>query len=261
MKKSCTISIIGQPNSGKSSFLNYIMKSKLVAVSRKKNTTIQNVWGTFIFENTEFLIIDTPGWRGGSKEYRINSQSASATHQAELTIVLIDSAKAKLDFLDLELTQMHEKVIPVLSKHDIAVNLAEKLCILCNKNVFCISVKTGYGIAELFRYLQTYAVERDWIEVKTSATLFEIAAERTREYIFKYLHQEVPYCLKVRTISCEEKNGEYFIKQNILVPNKRYSHIIIGKKGAQLKQIGTLTRLDLQTLWGKRVHLNIQVTT
>ena len=87
----------------------------------------------------------------------------------------------------------------------------------------------------------------------------QVAAERTREYIFKYLHQEVPYCLKVETTEFKFQNNEYFIKQNIITPDKRYIHIIIGSKGSQLKQIGTSTRLDLQNIWKKPVHLNIKV--
>ena len=260
MSKSCSIAVIGQPNAGKSSFLNYLMQSKLVAVSHKRNTTIQNIWGTFILHNVEFLIIDTPGWQKDAKEYRLNALCASAIHQADITILLIDGAKSNIDALDLQILEAYPKIIPIFSKRDIAINLGEKLIVFCDKTSFCISSKTGYGIYELFEYLgNLYSVERDWLNVSSSIDLGQVAAERTREYIFKYLHQEVPYCLKVETTEFKFQNNEYFIKQNIITPDKRYIHIIIGSKGSQLKQIGTSTRLDLQNIWKKPVHLNIKV--
>ena len=268
------VAVVGAPNAGKSTLVNALVGQKVAIVSPKAQTTRTRLIGVAIAGESQILLVDTPGIFAPQRrlDRAMVAAAWSGAQDADLIAFVID-AKTGIthkiaDLLDTLAARREPKML-VLNKVDIcakekllelAVRLQEKLQ---PEAIFMISASTGDGVDDLRRALEARMPEGPWHfpeEQVSDATDRMLAAEVTREQIFLQLHAELPYASAVETEKYEErKDGSVAIHQQILVGRDTQKAIVLGKGGVRLKEIGSQSRLQLERLLQRKVHLFLHV--
>jgi len=264
------VALIGAPNVGKSTLVNALVGSKVTIVSRKVQTTRALIRGIVIENNAQIVLIDTPGIFTPKRrlDRAMVSTAWSGAHDADMVCVLLD-ARAGLDeeaeaiFARLEGVK-HPKFL-VINKIDLVAR--EKLLALAQKaneriafrQTFMISAMSGDGVGDLRRALAEAMPEGPYHypeDQMSDAPLRHLAAEITREKIYRNLHQELPYQSTVETDSWKElKDKSVRIEQTIFVERDSQRKIVLGKGGATIKAIGADARTEIADILGQKVHL------
>ncbi len=264
------VALIGAPNVGKSTLVNALVGSKVTIVSRKVQTTRALIRGIVIEDNAQIILVDTPGIFQPKRrlDRAMVSTAWSGAHDADLVCVLLD-AKAGIDeeadaILRKAARVDHEKIL-VLNKIDLVPR--EKLLALAKAandrlafaQTFMISALSGDGVGDLRHALadRVPAGPFHYPEDQMSdAPMRQLAAEITREKIFRQLHQELPYQSTVETDSwTERKDKSIRIEQTIFVERESQRKIVLGKGGAAIKAIGAESRKEIAEITGVPVHL------
>jgi GTP-binding protein Era len=269
--------IIGAPNAGKSTLINALVGSKVAIVSPKVQTTRMPVRGIAMAGETQIVFVDTPGiFRPRRKLDRAMVISAWAgAQEADAVLLIVDAADmvansdspgARDTFAILEgLKEKGGRKALVLNKidgmrRDTLLPLVEKLHREGTfENVFLISALKGEGVGDVASWVAARMHEGPWLYPEDQAADIPsrlLAAEVTREKIYLRLHDELPYSSAVETEKWEERrDGSVKIDQVIYVQRDGQKAIVLGKGGATIKKIGELAREELETLFGRRVHL------
>jgi len=262
--------LIGAPNVGKSTLVNALVGSKVTIVSRKVQTTRALIRGIVIEDNAQIVLVDTPGIFQPKRrlDRAMVSTAWSGAHDADMVCVLLD-ARAGLDeeaeaiFSRLEGVK-HPKFL-VINKIDLVAR--EKLLALVQKaneriafqRTFMIAAISGDGVDDLRRALAAAMPEGPYHypeDQMSDAPLRHLAAEITREKIYRNLHQELPYQSTVETDSWKElKDKSVRIEQTIFVERDSQRKIVLGKGGATIKAIGADARKEIADILGQKVHL------
>ncbi|MEA2820951.1 MAG: GTPase [Bradyrhizobium sp.] len=264
------VALIGAPNVGKSTLVNALVGSKVTIVSRKVQTTRALIRGIVIESNAQIILVDTPGIFLPKRrlDRAMVSTAWSGAHDADLVCVLLD-ARAGIDeeadaILAKLATVRHDKIL-VLNKIDLVPR--EKLLALTKaanerlhfEKTFMVSALSGDGVDDLRRTLAEmvpvgpFHYPEDQI---SDAPMRHLAAEITREKIFRQLHQELPYRSTVETDSwTERKDKSIRIEQTIFVERESQRKIVLGKGGATIKAIGADSRKEIAEILGVPVHL------
>src|SRR3979411_172135 len=213
------VALIGAPNVGKSTLVNALVGSKVTIVSRKVQTTRALIRGIVIEDNAQIILVDTPGIFSPKRrlDRAMVSTAWSGAHDADLVCVLLD-AKAGIDeeaeaILSKLATVKHPKIL-VLNKIDLIPR--EKLLALAQaandrmkfENTFMISALSGDGVDDLRQTLARMVPPGPFHypeDQMSDAPLRHLAAEITREKIYRHLHQELPYQSTVETDSGTER--------------------------------------------------------
>jgi GTP-binding protein Era len=264
------VALIGAPNVGKSTLVNALVGSKVTIVSRKVQTTRALIRGIVIENRAQIILVDTPGiFLPKRRLDRAMVKTAwSGAHDADLVCVLID-ARAGIDeeaeAIFLKLAQVDHPKILVINKIDIVAR--EKLLKLAQQanqrltfaETFMVSAMTGDGVDDLRRALARGVPEGPYHypeDQMSDAPMRHLAAEITREKIFRQLHQELPYQSTVETDSwTERKDKSIRIEQTIFVERESQRKIVLGKAGATIKSIGADSRKEIAEIMGVPVHL------
>ncbi len=271
--KSGLVAIIGPTNAGKSSFLNKIMGLKASIVSHKVQTTRTQIRAVKMVGDTQIVFIDTPGiFRPARRLDRAMVSSAyGSLSDADATLLIMDATKGITDTIKtiIEKIKTRENIYIVLNKVDLIkkeklLPLTAELSSMANWNeIFMTSALKGTGIDEILTSLAKIMPESPYLfdpedTVDINDKIY--ASEITREKIYKYIHQELPYHIYVATDKIErDKDDAILIHQTIYVGKENYKKILIGKGGENLQKIGTESRFDLQQQWGEGVRLNVFV--
>jgi GTP-binding protein Era len=264
------VALIGAPNVGKSTLVNALVGSKVTIVSRKVQTTRALIRGIVIENNAQIILVDTPGIFSPKRrlDRAMVSTAWSGAHDADLVCVLLD-AKAGLDEeADAILNKVagvdHEKIL-VINKIDLVAR--EKLLALAKTandrlrfaGTFMISAQSGDGVEDLRRRLAEMVPGGPFHypeDQMSDAPMRHLAAEITREKIFRQLHQELPYQSTVETDSwTERKDKSIRIEQTIFVERESQRKIVLGKNGSTIKSIGADARKEIAEITGVPVHL------
>jgi GTP-binding protein Era len=264
------VALIGAPNVGKSTLVNALVGSKVTIVSRKVQTTRALIRGIVIENNAQIVLVDTPGIFLPKRrlDRAMVSTAWSGAHDADLVCVLLD-AKAGIDeeadaILTKVATVSHEKIL-VLNKIDLVPR--EKLLALAKAandrltfaGTFMVSALSGDGVDDLRRTLAEMVLPGPFLypeDQMSDAPMRHLAAEITREKIFRQLHQELPYQSTVETDSWTERNDKSIrIEQTIFVERESQRKIVLGKGGATIKSIGAESRKEIAGIVGVPVHL------
>jgi GTP-binding protein Era len=264
------VALIGAPNVGKSTLVNALVGSKVTIVSRKVQTTRALIRGIVIEDNAQIILVDTPGIFLPKRrlDRAMVSTAWSGAHDADLVCVLLD-AKAGIDeeadaILKKLETVNHPKIL-VLNKIDLIPR--EKLLALAQaanarmkfEHTFMISALSGDGVDDLRRTLAKMVPPGPFHypeDQMSDAPLRHLAAEITREKIYRQLHQELPYQSTVETDSwTERKDKSVRIEQTIFVERESQRKIVLGKGGATIKSIGADSRKEIAEILGVPVHL------
>ncbi|MHB8272118.1 GTPase Era [Bradyrhizobium sp.] len=264
------VALIGAPNVGKSTLVNALVGSKVTIVSRKVQTTRALIRGIVIENNAQIILVDTPGIFPPKRrlDRAMVSTAWSGAHDADLVCVLLD-AREGIDqeadaILEKLATVQHEKIL-VLNKIDLVPR--EKLLALTKmanerlqfKKTFMVSALSGDGVDDLRRTLAEMVPVGPFHypeDQMSDAPMRHLAAEITREKIFRQLHQELPYQSTVETDSwTERKDKSIRIEQTIFVERESQRKIVLGKGGATIKSIGADSRKEIAEIVGVPVHL------
>ena len=264
------VALIGAPNVGKSTLVNALVGSKVTIVSRKVQTTRALIRGIVVENNAQIILVDTPGIFSPRRrlDRAMVSTAWSGAHDADLVCVLIDAREGIDEEADAILARLaavqHDKIL-VLNKIDLVAR--EKLLALAKTandrlkfaGTFMISALSGDGVGDLRRALAEMLPPGPFHypeDQMSDAPLRHLAAEITREKIFRQLHQELPYQSTVETDSwTERKDKSIRIEQTIFVERESQRKIVLGKGGATIKSIGAEARKEIAEILGQPVHL------
>jgi GTPase len=264
------VALIGAPNVGKSTLVNALVGSKVTIVSRKVQTTRALIRGIVIEDNAQIILVDTPGIFSPKRrlDRAMVSTAWSGAHDADLVCVLLD-AKSGIDeeadaIFNKLATVAHPKIL-VLNKIDLIQR--EKLLAVSQaanervkfEHTFMISALQGDGIDDLRKTLAKSVPPGPFHypeDQMSDAPLRHLAAEITREKIYRQLHQELPYQSTVETDTwTERKDKSVRIEQTIFVERESQRKIVLGKGGATIKSIGADSRKEIAEILGVPVHL------
>jgi GTP-binding protein Era len=264
------VALIGAPNSGKSTLTNALVGTKVSIVTHKAQTTRGPVRGIALIDNSQVILVDTPGiFQPKRRLDRAMAQAAwERADDADIVAAVIDvhqGLDGALEPLLSHLPEVKRPTIAILNKVDLvkkpdllrlAAELSERTRFA---EVFMVSALTGDGMAELKAYLAKAVPEGPWLfpeDQLTDVSLRQAAAEITREKLFLRLHEELPYRLTVETTDWKElKDGSIRIEQTIYVEREGHRKIVLGAKGQTIKQIGSTARAEIGDLAGAPVHL------
>jgi GTP-binding protein Era len=265
------IAVIGAPNAGKSTLVNAMVGAKVSIVSHKVQTTRVPVRGIAIEGVSQLVFIDTPGiFRPKRRLDRAMVEAAwGGAHDADIVVLLVDAAKGIEEDLERILDKLaaapHPKIL-VLNKVDRVADKDRLLPLIAKLSekhtfdrVFLISALDGNGVADLKRYLAERMPPGPWHYPEdeiSDAPLRLLAAELTREKIYQYLHEELPYATTVETTDWKTfKNGSVRIEQTIYVERDSQKSIVLGKGGQTIKKISSQSRNELARIIEHDVHL------
>ena len=270
------VAIVGAPNAGKSTLLNRMTGAKLSIVSPKAQTTRFRVLGILMRGESQVLLVDTPGiFKPKRRLDRAMVAAAWTGAQDADTIILLVDAKAGLTDSVREIAerlkdrQATQSVWLVLNKADL-VSPATLLPLVAGLNAlvpfsetYMVSAATGDGVDELQDALATAVPDGPWLYPEDDLTDLPdrlLAAEIVREQIFLQTHEEVPYAATVETESFQErKDGSVRIEATVYVARPNHKAILIGAKGARIRDIGAKARAQLTHLLERPVHLFLNV--
>ena len=269
------IAIIGPTNAGKSTLLNQIMGRKVSIVSHKVQTTRTNFRAIKMVGDRQLIFVDTPGIFRPSRrlDRAMVGAAMEATSDADAILLVIDAQKGITDTVRglIDKVKEHKNLFVALNKVDAIAKtdllpLTAQVVELANPSeIFMISALKNDGIKQMLESLAAVMPEGPYLfETKDAADVPDnlYLAELTREKVYKYIHQELPYHINVVTEKVDvDEEGVLDIYQKIAVQNEAHKKIVIGRGGAQLKRIGTAARHDIQDQWGvnARLHLFVRV--
>ena len=263
--------VIGAPNAGKSTLVNALVGQKVAIVSPKAQTTRARLMGIAIAEQTQVLLVDTPGIFAPKRrlDRAMVAAAWSGAQDADLTLLVIDASVKVREEILAGLDRREQPLFLVLNKVDLVkkpalLALAQELTARLNPDrVFMISATEGDGVPDLKQALADVMPSGPWLypeDELSDATDRMIAAELTREQIVNQLYEELPYATAIETETWADRpDGSTEIRQQILVARDSQKAIVIGKGGSRLKRIGQGAREAIAEHLGRPVHLYLHV--
>jgi GTP-binding protein Era len=262
--------IIGAPNAGKSTLVNQLAGSKVSIVSHKVQTTRARIRAIAIEGASQIVLVDTPGIFKPKRtlDRAMVDNAWGGAGDADAVVLLIDGRPGLTEdakALIAQLEQTKTRAILVINKIDL-MSRERLLEVAAEFNgaypfeqTFMVSALTGSGTQDLLKFLAQKMPEGPWLypeDQVADVQLRFMAAEMTREVIYERLHEELPYASTVETESWEEqKNGSVKIGQVIYVQRDSQKAIVLGKGGQTIKLLGQMARKEMETQFGRKVHL------
>ncbi len=268
------IAIVGRPNVGKSTLLNHILGMKLSITSRKPQTTRHQILGVKTTGNTQFIYVDTPGIhqrRNTAINKYMNRAATSVLGDVDLVLFVVqarqwtDEDKAiveKLKAVNSPIVLVINKIDKLESKKQLLPMINELSPLLDFSEVIPVSALNGINVEAIEKTVAALLPENTFFypeDQVTDRSMRFLAAEIIREKLIRELGQELPYTSTVNIDRYDEDRDIVRIHATIFVESKGQKSIIIGKKGARLKSIGTSAREDISKMIDSRVYLNLWV--
>lgn len=269
------LALVGRPNAGKSTLLNAIIGKKIAITSDTAQTTRHRFRGVLTREGFQLVIVDTPGIHKPHDALgdELNTSAVKALEGVDVAAMLIDATQPigrGDEWVAAQLRGSRSHKICVLSKTDLATpeqiaaqrEAAEGLADW--DAMVALSAETGYNV-EAFVEEVVYLLPEGpaWFppDMETDQPLEVMVAEFIREKVLRSFHDEVPHAIgvAVEEMSYVRKTDLTRIYAIIYVERDSQKGIIIGKRGAAIKQVGTEARADLELLLGTRVFLDLSV--
>ena len=265
------VALIGAPNAGKSTLLNRLIGAKVSIVSPKVQTTRRRVLGVAMRGNAQAVFVDTPGIFAPKRrlDRAMVAAAWSGAGDADRIVLLVDATKKKIDADTRAIVEglKRDKRTAICAinkvdavKHEVLLTLAAELnTAFPFEQTFMISAETGDGVEDLMNEVVAHLPEGPHHfpdDQLTDLPVRLLAAEVTREHLFRQLHEEVPYALTVETESWEEfKDGSAKVSQVIYVARDNQKAIVLGKGGSRIKQVREAAQKELEEMLERKVHL------
>lgn len=273
MFKAGKVAVIGRPNVGKSTLLNALIKKKLCIVSKKPETTRDNIQGIISDKDFQVVFVDTPGMHKpktllGKSMVR---RASSTLLESDLILVLVDASfgitqEDRRIFRELPTEKVNLLIINKIDKIDrrYALPIIEEAKKLSFKEIIPISATKKDGTDIVFRKILEYLPKghplfpEDQLSDKNERFFVQ---EIIRENISELTRQEVPHSIAVSIEEIKERKDKdmYYIRANIYVERKNQKAIIIGKNGRMLKKIGENSRREIEDFLQKKIFLDLWV--
>lgn len=283
MQRFGQVAIVGLPNAGKSTLVNALVGSKVSIVSAKPQTTRSRITGIAHVAGTQMVLLDTPGIFDkpvGALGKAMHLSILESLGAIDAVVLVLDASSppskrmTSLRRLENVLSEAGgaAKKLPlllVLSKVDTiakkdAMEVLQWAAAACPQahSYYATAAVRGHGVADLGKTLAGLMPEGPWAydpEQTSTLPMQLLAAEMTREEVFRRLHQEIPYSLTVIPETWEEGKHAATIRQQILVQRDSHKAMVIGKGGQMLKTISIAARTSIAELTGRPVHLFLHV--
>lgn len=273
--KSGFVAILGRPNVGKSTFLNYVMGQKIAIMSDKAQTTRNKIMGIYTTDEEQIVFIDTPGIhkpKTALGDFMVES-AYSTLREVDTVLFMVpaDEKRGKGDDMIMErLKQANVPVILVVNKIDKVHpdQLLEQIDDFRHqmdfKEIVPISATQGNNVNRLMEILKENLDEgfqyfpADQITDHPERFL---VSEMIREKVLHLTREEIPHSVAVviESMKRDELTDKVHIRATIMVERDSQKGIIIGKQGAMLKKIGSMARRDIELMLGDKVFLETWV--
>ena len=273
--KSGFVALVGRTNVGKSTLMNRLIGQKIAITCNKPQTTRTRIRTILTEERGQIIFVDTPGVFKPTRrlDRAMVSAAMSAMDEADAVLLLIDAQKGITQTVrDLsDKVKNHQNLFVALNKVDAVSKLdllpmVDELSKMANfREIFMISALKDDGVNQMLNALAGVMPMSPYLfDAKDATDVPDMLylSELTREKVYKYIHQELPYHINVVTEKVDtDDEGVLDIYQKIVVQNEAHKKIVIGRGGEQLKRIGTDARHDIQNQWGvnARLHLFVRV--
>lgn len=268
------VAIVGRPNVGKSTLLNYLLRQKISITSRKPQTTRHQVLGIKTDGPNQVIFVDTPGLHksaGKAINRYMNRAATAAIKDVDLVLLVVDRT-AWTDEDEMVLQQVLQSGLPtilVVNKVDLLADKSELLPhleVLAAKAEFAailpLSALQRHNIEELESEILNFLPESVHLfpeDQITDRSQRFLAAEIVREKIMRQLGDELPYAVTVEIEDFSQDGNVLHISALILVETKGQKKIVIGEGGSRLRAIGTEARTDMEPLFDSKVMLRLWV--
>ncbi len=266
------VNIIGNPNVGKSTFLNAVVGENLAITTPKAQTTRHRILGIVNADDYQVVFSDTPGIIKPAYELQESMMDfvKESFEDADLLLYMVEAGEKDLKN-EIFFNKIKNTKVPVLlliNKVDRTdQEKLEKMIQywqekLPKVEIYPISALHGFGIEQVFNRILTLLPQsppyfgKDQLTDKTERF---IVNEKIREKILKHYKKEIPYAVEVETEEFKEEKHQINIRSIIYVERDSQKGIIIGHKGAGLKRVGTEARKDLEQFFNKKIYLQLYV--
>ena len=274
MFKSGFVSIIGRPNSGKSTLLNQLLGEKVSIVSDKPQTTRENILGILTFKEGQIVFTDTPGIH--KPGYELNRRMMKTVYDSlegtDLLLLLVDASTAFGSGDQYVIDLLKERRLP-------AFLLLNKIDLIRKENLLPLIA----SYAEKYPFIEVIpisALKKDNLDLLVGLILKQLpegsphfpeeqftdrherflVGEIVREKVLANTRDELPYSTTVRITRFDESQPDIVLLNcDIFVEKESQKKIVIGSQGQMLKEIGTKARADIESLLGRRVYLELYV--
>lgn len=273
MSKAGFVALIGRPNAGKSTLMNWILGEKIALVSQKANATRKRSNAIVMHRDDQIIFVDTPGLHQAEKMLNqfMLEEALKAIGDCDLVVYLAPASDKTSHYQKfLELNSQKRKHIVVLSKID-QVSQGDLLKKIGEYNQFSdhfealipLSVTKNVGKEDLLNVIVKHLETSPYLfdpEDLTTEKMRDIYKEFIREAIFDNISDEIPYESDVIIDKIEEEEHRETIRATIVVEKESQKGIIIGKGGSAIKRIGKNARDKIEKLSGKPVYLDLFVS-
>ena len=272
--KSGFVAIVGRPNVGKSTFMNYVLGQKIAIMSDKAQTTRNKIQGVYTNQDCQIVFLDTPGIHKPKHElgnFMVES-AYSALKEVDAVLFMVNAAEKRGpgdDFIIEKLKKIKTPVFLVLNKIDLISpdELLDRVESYQETIPFAgiipISVLQGNNVQELMTTLTNHLPAGPQYYPSDQITdhpEYFVVSELIREKILHLTKEEIPHSVAV-TVDKMQKDefDKVHVYANIIVERPTQKGIIIGKGGKLLKEIGVRARKDIEQLLGNKVYLELWV--
>jgi GTP-binding protein Era len=267
------IAIVGRPNVGKSTLMNKLVGAKVSITSRKAQTTRHRITGIQTHDDAQYVYIDTPGFQtrhSNALNKTLNRTVTTTLTAADVVLFVVEAGHfGDADAKVLSLLPSTVPAILVINKADhvkdkailmkFAQEVAQKFDFAA---IVPVSAKQGFQLDRLEGEIRQHLPEGERIfdddDITDRSEKF-LAAEIVREKVFRFVGDELPYTSTVIIEQFEQEGNLRRVFAAILVGRDAHKAMLIGQKGARLKEISTQARLDMEKLFGGKVYLEIWV--
>jgi GTP-binding protein Era len=267
------IAIVGRPNVGKSTLMNKLIGAKISITSRKAQTTRHRITGIQTRDNAQFIYIDTPGFQtrhNNALNKTLNRTVSNTLVSCDVVLFVVEAGS--FDTADQQVLEQIPKGVPVVLVINKADKIKDKALLMPFAQkvaaerdfaaIVPVSARQGFQLDQLEAEIRTYLPNNAPIfsedDITDRSEKF-LATEIVREKVFRYVGDELPYTSTVVLEKFEQEGQLRRIFAAILVERDMHKAMVIGNKGARLKEISTTARLDMEKLFGGPVYLEIWV--
>lgn len=267
------VTLVGRPNAGKSTLLNRLIGQHLSIVTAKAQTTWQRVTGILTSGSDQLIFLDTPGLLDVRDllQRAMLGAALQALSEADVVLLVIDATRKPNPK---ETTQIVRAVEEVRAPLHIALNKVDEaspvqielweswLAANVPGALYRVSAADGQGVDELLEAVRSDLPEGPFLypedDIASDPVRFFVS-ELVRETIFELYHQEVPYATFCQVEEYREGQDPVYIQMNVYVERKSQKGILIGKKGAAIRELGERSRKKIEHFLGTRVYLDLWV--
>ena len=263
--KSGFVAIVGNPNVGKSSLFNSILDYNLSIVTKKSQTTRDNIKGIITSKNFQIILSDTPGHIESSYllHEKMNKNIFGALEGSDLVIYVTDVKEKKINNKLIEIIEKKSvPIIFVINKSDLNKNFDTKLIKGNFLKKYLISIKNKEDVNELIQFIVQNLPEHPAYYSKDELTDKNerfLVSEIVREKIFESFSQEIPYSTHVEVMSFHNEKEILKIEGNIYTESETQKSILIGRKGKMIRNFSEKSRIQIEKIYNKKVYLNFTI--